>query len=119
MTATSQTADPAQGLRQRMIDRQLRERGISDPRVLAAMAAVPRELFVEPATARFAYEDTPLPLTHGQTISQPYIVAYMAEALQLQPGDVVLEIGAGSGYAAAVLSLIVRRVYTIERVPEL
>ena len=102
-----------------MIETQLRRRGITDPRVLAAMAAVPREAFVAAPTKRLAYEDTPLPLAHGQTISQPYIVAYMAEALKLEPGDVVLEIGAGSGYAAAVLSMIAGRVYTIERVPEL
>lgn len=102
-----------------MIDWQLRRRGISDPRVLAAMAAVPRDQFVAAANVRNAYEDTPLPIEHGQTISQPYIVAFMAEALELEPGDVVLEIGAGSGYAAAVLSMIASRVYTVERVPEL
>jgi len=102
-----------------MIDTQLRRRGITDARVLAAMAAVPRELFVTPTTVRMAYEDTPLPIAAGQTISQPYIVAFMTEALELEPGDVVLEIGAGSGYAAAVLSMIASRVYTIERVPEL
>jgi len=102
-----------------MIDTQLRRRGITDPRVLAAMAAVPRELFVTPTTVRMAYEDTPLPIAAGQTISQPYIVAFMTEALELEPGDVVLEIGTGSGYAAAVLSMIASRVYTIERVPEL
>lgn len=90
-----------------------------DPRVLAAMEAVPRESFVTAPTTPLAYEDTALPLEHGQTISQPYIVAFMAEALKLQPGDVVLEVGAGSGYAAAVLSLIAGKVYAIERVPEL
>jgi protein-L-isoaspartate(D-aspartate) O-methyltransferase len=111
--------EPTITSRQRMIDTQLRRRGIRDARVLGAMASVPRELFVETPTVAMAYEDTPLPIAAGQTISQPYMVAYMAEALQLEPGDVVLEIGTGSGYAAAVLSMIAGRVYTIERVPEL
>jgi protein-L-isoaspartate(D-aspartate) O-methyltransferase len=97
----------------------LRHRGISDARVLAAMAAVPRELFVAPATLPLAYADTALPLSHGQTISQPYVVALMAEVMQIDPSDVVLEIGTGSGYAAAVLSMLAARVYTIERIPEL
>lgn len=105
--------------RQRMIETQLRRRGVRDPRVLAAMAAVPRELFVTPSTVAMAYDDTPLPIEYGQTISQPFIVAYMTEALQLEPGDVVLEVGTGSGYAAAVLSMIAGRVYTVERVPQL
>jgi len=118
MTAIQQT-EPTRTSRQRMIETQLRRRGISDPRVLAAMASVPRELFVTGSTLELAYEDMPLAIGYGQTISQPYIVALMAEALQLEPGDVVLEIGTGSGYAAAVLSLIAGRVYTIERVPEL
>jgi protein-L-isoaspartate(D-aspartate) O-methyltransferase len=83
------------------------------------MSAVPRELFVSPSAVTMAYEDMPLPIAHGQTISQPYIVAAMAEALLLEPGDIVLEIGAGSGYAAAVLSLIAGHVYAMERIPEL
>ena len=119
MTVTSPQESMLQRARQRMIDSQLRRRGISDPRVLAAMATVPREHFVTPSTISVAYEDTALPITHGQTISQPYIVAFMAETLELGPRDTVLEIGTGTGYAAAVLSLIVNRVYTIERVPEL
>ncbi len=105
--------------RQVMIDRHLRDRGIEDPRVLAAMAAVPREAFVAPELAAFAYDDRPLPIAAGQTISQPYIVALMAEALQLRPGDRVLEIGTGSGYGAAVLAHLASHVDTIERLPSL
>ncbi|HEX9669819.1 MAG TPA: protein-L-isoaspartate(D-aspartate) O-methyltransferase [Thermoanaerobaculia bacterium] len=102
-------------LRREMVERQLAARGISDPRVLAAMAEVPREAFVPERLAEFAYEDTPLPIEEEQTISQPYIVAAMAEALELRPEDKVLEVGAGSGYAAAVLSRLARAVYAIER----
>jgi protein-L-isoaspartate(D-aspartate) O-methyltransferase len=105
--------------RMRMVDQQIRARGISDPRVLEAMRKVPRHRFVPEELARSAYEDGPLPIGFGQTISQPYIVAYMTEALQLQPSHRVLEIGTGSGYQAAVLAEIVREVYTIEIVPEL
>lgn len=90
-------------------------RGISDQQVLKAMETVPRENFVGPELAGLAYEDSPLPIEEGQTISQPYIVALMTEAMQLRPDDNVLEIGTGSGYAAAVLSRIVKQVYTIER----
>lgn len=93
----------------------LKRRGIADQAVLDAMAEVPREKFVGVDLAEFAYDDTPLPIEEGQTISQPYIVAAMTEALQLEPDDKVLEIGAGSGYAAAVLSRIAKQVYTIER----
>jgi protein-L-isoaspartate(D-aspartate) O-methyltransferase len=102
-------------LRREMVRRQLAARGISDRRVLAAMAEVPREAFVPERLAEFAYEDTPLPIEEEQTISQPYIVATMAEALELGPEDRVLEVGAGSGYAAAVLSRLAREVYAIER----
>ncbi len=105
--------------RQDMVERQLAARGISDPRVLAAMREVPREAFVPERLAEFSYEDTPLPIEEGQTISQPYIVAAMAEALELRPEDRVLEIGAGSGYAAAVLSRVGREVWAVERHPEL
>jgi len=101
--------------RQLMVDRHLRARGIRDPRVLAAMAAVPREAFLPPELAEFAYDDRPLPIEAGQTISQPYIVAVMIEALEIGPDDTVLEIGTGSGYAAAVLAQIAKQVYTIER----
>jgi protein-L-isoaspartate(D-aspartate) O-methyltransferase len=98
-----------------MVRSQLRARGVSDPAVLEAMARIPREAFVDPGLLEFAYEDAPLPILEGQTISQPYIVAAMTEALNLQPDDRVLDVGTGSGYAAAVLSRIVREVYTIER----
>lgn len=93
----------------------LRRRGISDKAVLSAMERVPREEFVAVDLVEFAYEDAPLPIEEGQTISQPYIVALMAQALELDRGDRVLEIGAGSGYAAAVLSCIAKQVFTIER----
>ena len=102
-----------------MVERHIRARGIRDPRVLAAMAIVPREAFVPPEAADHAYEDRPLPISAGQTISQPYIVALMTEALGLRGSERVLEIGTGSGYAAAVLACIAREVYTIERIPEL
>jgi protein-L-isoaspartate(D-aspartate) O-methyltransferase len=98
-----------------MVETQLMARGISDHAVLQAMHSVPREAFVLPKDAEFAYEDRPLPIGEGQTISQPYIVAWMSEGLQLVPHDRVLELGTGSGYAAAVLSCIVEEVYTVER----
>jgi protein-L-isoaspartate(D-aspartate) O-methyltransferase len=102
-----------------MVEQQIRARGVSDPRVLAAMEAVPREAFLPQELAELAYDDRPLPIEVGQTISQPYIVALMTEALRLRPEEDVLEIGTGSGYAAAVLAGIARRVYTIERHAEL
>ena len=102
--------------RERMVATQIEARGITDPLVLEAMRAVPRERFVPAALARFAYEDRPLPIAEGQTISQPYIVAVMARAAGLKPGARVLEIGTGSGYGAAVLSRIAAEVYTVERV---
>ncbi len=102
-------------LRRRMIEDQLQARGIDDRRVLDAVMAVPREQFVPDELVEFAYEDTPLPIAAGQTISQPYIVALMAAALNLSEGDRVLEVGTGSGYAAAVLSQLAGHVYTIER----
>ncbi|HYD48211.1 MAG TPA: protein-L-isoaspartate(D-aspartate) O-methyltransferase [Terriglobales bacterium] len=105
--------------RERMIERHLVARGIHDPAVLAAMRSVPREEFLAAELAEFAYEDAPLPIEEGQTISQPYIVAAMIEALELAPDDRVLEVGTGSGYAAAVLSRVAREVYTIERHQEL
>ena len=98
-----------------MVDIQIAGRGLADRRVLDAMREVPREAFVEPGFEEFAYDDTPLPIASGQTISQPYIVAVMIEAAVLEPGDCALEIGTGSGYAAAVLSRIAQQVYTIER----
>lgn len=101
--------------RERMVERQVARRGVRDSRVLEAMREVPREVFVPEGLEEFAYEDTPLPIEAGQTISQPYIVGAMLEAAAIRPGDHVLEIGAGSGYAAAVMSRIAGRVYTIER----
>ncbi|HEX9943154.1 MAG TPA: protein-L-isoaspartate(D-aspartate) O-methyltransferase [Thermoanaerobaculia bacterium] len=111
----STTAIDFETLRKEMVDRQIARRGVRDRRVLEAMRKVPREVFVPENLAEFAYDDTPLPIGEGQTISQPYVVALMAEALELGPGDKVLEIGAGSGYAAAVLSRMAREVYAIER----
>ena len=99
--------------------RELRERDITDARVLVAFEQVPRHLFVLPQDAESAYADYPLPIGFGQTISQPYIVAYMVEHLTLKPSDRVLEVGTGSGYAAAIMSQLVAKVYTIEVVPEL
>ena len=99
-----------------MVDHQLVARKIGDPAVLKAMRTVPREVFVPSEYADVAYEDRPLPIGEGQTISQPYIVALMAEALQLSPHDRVLEIGTGSGYQAAILSKLVRQVVSVERI---
>jgi protein-L-isoaspartate(D-aspartate) O-methyltransferase len=101
--------------REKMITAQLGRRGVRDARVLDAMAGVPREAFVSAGTEEFAYEDGPLPIGEGQTISQPYIVAAMAEAAELEPGDRMLEVGAGSGYAAAVFSRLAGHVFAIER----
>lgn len=105
--------------RQQMIDRQLIARGIKDQAVLDAMNKVPRHLFVEEALAHRAYGDHPLPIGEQQTISQPFIVAQMTEALELKPRDRVLEIGTGSGYQAAILAELCYRVYTIERIRSL
>lgn len=102
-----------------MVKHQILARGVRDTRVLSAMAQVPRERFLPPPSKTMAYEDAPLSIGEGQTISQPYIVAFMIEALDLQPGERVLEIGAGSGYAAAVLAEIAGSVYTIERIATL
>jgi protein-L-isoaspartate(D-aspartate) O-methyltransferase len=101
--------------RQLMVDSQLRARGISDPRVLDAMLRVPRHEFVPHHYRAQAYEDHPLPIGDGQTISQPYIVALMLESLQLAPDEVVLEIGTGSGYATALLAELAAQVFSIER----
>lgn len=101
--------------RHAMVERQLRRRGMRDDRVLAAMEAVPRHEFVPRGERSMAYDDRPLPIGGGQTISQPWIVARMAEVLELQPDDVVLEVGTGSGYAAAVLAELAGRVVTIEQ----
>jgi protein-L-isoaspartate(D-aspartate) O-methyltransferase len=105
--------------RQRMVEQQLKPRGIKDDRVLAAMARVPREKFVPADERGDAYEDGPLPIGFDQTISQPYIVAFMTEQLRLKSSDRLLEIGTGSGYQAAVLAELVANVYTIEIVEPL
>ena len=102
-----------------MVEEQLRRRGIADSRVLAAMGEVPREAFVPDAYKRSAYHDGALPLSHGQTISQPLMVAMSVEALRLTGEETVLEVGAGSGYQAAVLSKIAKKVYAVEIIPEL
>lgn len=108
-----------QELRQRMIETQLIARGICDRRVLDAMSQVPREIFVPPELRPIAYEDEPLPIGEGQTISQPYTVAFMLQELKLHGGEKVLDVGTGSGYAAAVLSRMVLEVHTIERIAPL
>jgi protein-L-isoaspartate(D-aspartate) O-methyltransferase len=100
--------------RQQMVQQQLMARGIHEERVLAAMAKVPREEFIPPSLRAESYEDGPLQIGHGQTISQPYIVAFMTEQLRPKPSDRVLEIGTGSGYQAAILAELVAEIYTIE-----
>ncbi len=100
--------------RKRMVEEQIASRGIRDPRVLAAMAAVPRHLFVPEGQWHNAYEDHPLPIGDGQTISQPYIVAAMTEALGVEPDNKVLEVGTGSGYQTAILASLAKMVYTVE-----
>jgi protein-L-isoaspartate(D-aspartate) O-methyltransferase len=109
----------ASGRRELMVDRQIAARGVRDHRVLAAMREVPRERFIERELDEHAYEDAPLGIGGGQTISQPYVVALMCEALGLVGTEKVLEVGTGSGYGAAVLGKLARDVYTIERRPEL
>jgi protein-L-isoaspartate(D-aspartate) O-methyltransferase len=106
-------------LRELMVANQIAARGVRSAKVLDAMRKVPREQFLPEGLKEFAYEDSPLPIEAGQTISQPYIVAFMVEGLVLQGGEKVLEIGTGSGYAAAVLAEIAGEVYTIERIEEL
>ncbi len=117
--AVEQPEDPDVRRRRGMVRDQLARRGIEDRRVLAAMGKVPRHEFVEPGDRARAYDDHPLPIAAGQTISQPYIVALMTELADVQPGDKVLEVGTGSGYQAAVLAELGARVYSIEIVEEL
>jgi protein-L-isoaspartate(D-aspartate) O-methyltransferase len=105
--------------RKEMVKKQIQARGIADKNTLKALEVVPRHLFVPEEYQDQAYDDGPLPIGYGQTISQPYIVAYMTELLNVGPDDVVLEIGTGSGYQAAILSRIVKKVYTVEIVEEL
>jgi protein-L-isoaspartate(D-aspartate) O-methyltransferase len=113
------TRDPTAARREAMVRHQIEARGVADAAVLAALRRVPRHLFVPPGLADEAYADSPLPIGHGQTISQPYIVAYMSEALQVRRTHRVLEIGTGSGYQAAVLGELAGEVYTIEIVAPL
>jgi protein-L-isoaspartate(D-aspartate) O-methyltransferase len=101
--------------RERMVRTQIAARGVRDERILEAMRTVPREAFIDPKMAHLAYHDGPVRIGSGQTVSQPYVVAAMTQALKLSPEDRVLEIGTGSGYAAAVLAELVREVYTVER----
>ncbi len=106
-------------LREKMVEEWIVNRGIKDPRLLEALRCVPRHLFVPKDLKQLAYEDIPLPIGHGQTISQPYIVALMTENLQTQPGDKVLEVGTGSGYQAAILSTMGCEVYSVEIIKSL
>ncbi len=111
--------DEYTGLRHQMVEQQIKARGVNNPKVLEAMRYVPRHLFVGENYKSAAYQDRPLSIGMKQTISQPYIVAYMTEAIQPKKDDKVLEIGTGSGYQAAVLAEIVKEVYTLEIIPEL
>jgi protein-L-isoaspartate(D-aspartate) O-methyltransferase len=111
--------DEYAGLRNQMVETQIKARDVNDPKVLASMKKVPRHLFVPQEYKSSAYDDRPLPIGMRQTISQPYIVAFMTEAIKPRENDRVLEIGTGSGYQAAVLAEIVKEVYTLEIIPEL
>jgi len=117
-TALAQPGDRAEE-REAMVAHQIEARGVSDDATLAAMRTVPRHEFVPRENRSLAYRDSPLPIGHGQTISQPYIVGYMTEMLELEPGDRVLEVGTGSGYQAAVLAEVVDEVHTVEIIPAL
>jgi len=117
--AAAQPADRFAAAREQMVAHQIAARGVADARVLAAMRAVPRHLFVPAGSEDEAYDDRPVPIGHGQTISQPYIVAFMTELAEVKPTHRVLEIGTGSGYQAAVLSRLAASVYTIEIVEPL
>jgi protein-L-isoaspartate(D-aspartate) O-methyltransferase len=111
--------DPYTLVRERMVEYQIQGRGVHDQRLLDVMKQIPRHLFVPPELREAAYQDRPLPIGRGQTISQPYIVAVMTELLLLKEGDKVLEIGTGSGYQAAILSKLAKTVITMERLPEI
>lgn len=117
--AHAQQADPVATARRSMIEHDLKGRDITDPAVLQAMHDVPRHRFVGPALQAQAYADCPLPIGHGQTISQPYVVAFMTQMLEVRPEDKILEIGTGCGYQAAVLARLAQQVYTIEIVKPL
>ncbi len=114
-----QASDAYAARRENMVKHDIEERGVRDQRVLATMRATPRHLFVPENLRSMAHDDRPLPIGHGQTISQPYIVGYMTELLRVTPESTVLEIGTGSGYQAAILAALAKQVYTIEIVPEL
>ncbi len=116
---STQPPPDREGARMRMVEQQLLTRDITDSRVVSAMRRVPRDRFVPPDQRQLAYEDRPLPIGYRQTISQPYIVAYMTQALRLTPDEKVLEVGTGSGYQAAVLAELAAAVYTIEIVTQL
>jgi len=111
--------DYYQSLRDEMVENQIKARGVHDPRVLEAMRRIPRHLFVPEPNKPRAYEDKPLPVGEGQTISQPYIVGWMTELLRLDGHETVLEIGTGTGYQAAILGILARKVYTMERLEPL
>ncbi|HEY5532105.1 MAG TPA: protein-L-isoaspartate(D-aspartate) O-methyltransferase [Candidatus Anoxymicrobiaceae bacterium] len=111
--------DYYQSLRDEMVEHQIKARGVHDPRVLEAMRRIPRHLFVPEPNKPRAYEDKPLPVGEGQTISQPYIVGWMTELLRLDGHETVLEIGTGTGYQAAILGILARKVYTMERLEPL
>ena len=111
--------DPFARERENMVNYQIARRGIVDERILDAMRTIPRHLFVPEEFQRDAYDDRPLPIGYEQTISQPYIVAFMTNVLDLHGNECVLEVGTGSGYQAAVISLLVKKVYTVERIPAL
>ncbi|MBI1956769.1 MAG: protein-L-isoaspartate(D-aspartate) O-methyltransferase [Acidobacteria bacterium] len=119
LASASDAQDKYAERRERMVSEQIEARGVRDERVLEAMRTIPRHLFVPPSLENQAYLDRPLSIGEEQTISQPYIVAFMTELLRPEPDDVVLEVGTGSGYHAAVLSRLVRHVYTIEIIPSL
>jgi protein-L-isoaspartate(D-aspartate) O-methyltransferase len=111
--------DETRPQRERMVRDQIQRRGVKDPRVLAALRAVPRHAFLPPAEQTSAYDDSPLPIGSGQTVSQPYVVGFMTEALGLRGSERVLEIGTGSGYQTAILACLAGKIYSIERIAEL
>lgn len=117
--ARALASDTFEKERYQMVEKQIKDRGIDDLKILRAMSTVPRHLFVPKNLQRQAYMDGPLPIGHGQTISQPYIVAYMTDILQIQPEQRILEIGTGSGYQAAILAQLTDQLYTMEIIPEL
>lgn len=119
MSEDNSAVDPFLVSRQRMIEQDIRRRGVRNPRVLDAMATIPREQFVPPAVRASAYDDHPLPIDFGQTISQPFIVAYMTDLLAVTPECKVLEIGTGSGYQTVVLAQLARTVHSVERIDPL